>query len=281
MGTPAADIAIDDALIAALVADQAPELAGQPVRIVANGWDNTIARLGDEWMVRLPRRQVAVELIVNELRWLPELAPRLPLPVPVAEVAGAPTEEFPYPFVIGRWLPGVAVSSVELADPAGTVTQLAAFVRALHVPAPADAPANPFRGVALQQRADAVGERVERLGSAIDGRRALAVWEDLCATEPWAGPPLAARRPAPVEHARGGRPGGAMIDFGDICAGDPATDLAMAWMMFDATGCARFRDEAAIDPATWRAAGWALNLALAYLTADDTTLTCRPSAAPP
>lgn len=273
MGTPRADIEIDEGLIAALVAAQAPVLAGLPVRIVANGWDNVIARVGDGWMARLPRRQVAVELIVNELRWLPELAPRLPLPVPVAEVAGAPTEEFPYPFVIGRWLPGVAVSSVELADPAGTVTQLAAFVRALHVPAPADAPANPFRGVALQQRADAVGERVERLGSAIDGRRALAVWEDLCATEPWAGPPLWLHGDLHPSNmlAVDGRVS-AVIDFGDICAGDPATDLAMAWMMFDATGRARFRDEAAIDPATWRrAAGWALNLALAYLTADDTT----------
>ena len=83
MGTPRADIEIDEGLIAALVAAQAPVLAGLPVRIVANGWDNVIARVGDGWMARLPRRQVAVELIVNELRWLPELAPRLPLPVPV------------------------------------------------------------------------------------------------------------------------------------------------------------------------------------------------------
>lgn len=273
MGTPAADIAIDDALIAALVADQAPELAGQPVRIVANGWDNTIARLGDEWMVRLPRRQVAVELIVNELRWLPELAPRLPLDVPVPEIAGTPCDLFPHPFAIGRWLPGEAVSSVALVDGDHTITQLAAFVHALHTPAPADAPTNPFRGVALRQRADAVGERVERLGSALDGARVLHAWADLCATEPWTGPPLWLHgdlHPSNMLAVDGRLT--AVIDFGDLCAGDPATDLAMAWMMFDAAGRARFRDEAAIDPATWRrAAGWALNLALAYLTADDTT----------
>ena len=64
----------------------------------------------------------------------------------------------------------------------------------------------------------------------------------------------------------------AIIDFGDITSGDPATDLAVAWMMFGPVERALFRDEALIDDDTWRrAAGWALNLSLAYLTGDDTT----------
>jgi aminoglycoside phosphotransferase (APT) family kinase protein len=64
----------------------------------------------------------------------------------------------------------------------------------------------------------------------------------------------------------------AVIDFGDLTSGDPATDLAIAWMMFDSAHRAEFRERAGIDDATWhRAAGWALNLSLAYLTGDDTT----------
>lgn len=273
MGTPAADIDIDEALVAALVSEQAPELAGQAVRIVANGWDNVIARIGNDWMARLPRRQAAVELIANELRWLPELAPRLPLPVPVATVAGVPSDRFPFPFAIGRWLPGLPVAEVDLTDLVATAHTLAAFVRAMHVPAPADAPTNPFRGVTLRQRADAVGERVERLGSQIDGTRVRATWGHLSATPAWAGPPLWLHGDLHPSNmlAVDGRLS-AVIDFGDMCAGDPATDMAVAWMMFDLAERAQFRDLAEVDDNTWaRAAGWALNLSLAYLTADDTT----------
>ena len=273
MATPEADIDIDTRLIADLLSEQAPELAPLDVRIVANGWDNTIARVGDDWMVRLPRRQAAVELIANELRWLPELAPRLPLPVPVATVAGVPSERFPYPFAIARWLPGDEVADVELADLAQTAEVLAAFRRALHVPAPADAPSNPFRGVALQQRADAVGERVTRLGSAVDSARVLGAWATLSSAPAWAGPPLWLHgdlHPSNMLAVNGHL--SAIIDFGDLCAGDPATDLAVAWMLFPPAERARFHAIAQVDDNTWRrAAGWALNLSLAYLTADDST----------
>ena len=43
---PAPDFHVDEALAARLVAAQHPDLAG-PVRLVANGWDNAVFRLGD------------------------------------------------------------------------------------------------------------------------------------------------------------------------------------------------------------------------------------------
>lgn len=273
MATPEADIEIDEGLISALLADLAPQLAGQPVRIVANGWDNVIARAGSEWMIRLPRRRASVELIVNELRWLPELAPRLPLPVPLPTHVGEPSDRFPYPFMVGRWLPGVPASEVVDLDVAHAVETLAAFVAALHQPAPADAPINPVRGVALRRRADAVGQRVERLRTEIDGVRVLATWADLSSTPAWAGPPLWLHGDLhPSNMLAVGNRLSAVIDFGDICAGDPGTDMAIAWMLFGPTERSRFRALAGIDDDTWRrAAGWALNLSLAYLTADDST----------
>ena len=57
----------------------------------------------------------------------------------------------------------------------------------------------------------------------------------------------------------------AVVDFGDLCAGDPACDLATAWLTFDAPARAEFRREIerriTVDEATWdRARGWALVL---------------------
>jgi aminoglycoside phosphotransferase (APT) family kinase protein len=69
-----------------------------------------------------------------------------------------------------------------------------------------------------------------------------------------------------------------LLDFGDMTAGDPACDLATAWLTFDAAGRAAFRDRAdaladargPLDPGRWRrAAGWALAMASALVTHGD------------
>jgi aminoglycoside phosphotransferase (APT) family kinase protein len=156
MGTPAADIHVDEPLVTALLAAQCPELAALPVRIVGNGWDNTIARVGDDWMVRVPRREAAAALLFNEQTWLPLLAPSLPLPVPVPWFCGVPDDAFPWAWSVCRWLPGRTAAEAPPADPAETARTLAGFIAALHQPAPPDAPLNPFRGVALAERAAAV-----------------------------------------------------------------------------------------------------------------------------
>lgn len=74
-----------------------------------------------------------------------------------------------------------------------------------------------------------------------------------------------------------------VIDFGDITAGDPASDLSVAWMLLSAEQHDRFweayRDAsgtagAVSDPLWLRARGWALNFALVFLaySADDPRL---------
>jgi len=273
MASPAAEIEIDERLVTALLAEQLPALAGLPVVIAGNGWDNTIARVADEWMVRLPRRAASAPLIESEQRWLPLLAPSLPLDVPVPWFAGRPSDLFPWAWSVCRWLPGQSAAATPLTDLAETAQVLASFIAALHVPAPADAPVNEFRGVALQRRAAAVEQRVATFATVIDGSAVLAVWADLVATPEWDGPPLWLHgdlHPSNMLTADGRL--SAVIDFGDITSGDPATDLAVAWMMFPPAERKLFRAAAFIDDRSWRrAAGWALNLSLAYLTSDDTT----------
>ena len=89
---PAAEVEITADLVRRLLAGQHPDLAGLPVRPLASGWDNSLFRLGDELVARLPRRALGASILVNEQRWLPSLASRLPLPVPVPVRTGVPGE---------------------------------------------------------------------------------------------------------------------------------------------------------------------------------------------
>jgi len=265
---PVAEVDVDEPLVRALLHDQMPDLATRPLRVLASGWDNVIYRLGDDLVLRFPRRALAADLVEHELRWLPELAPRLPLPIPSPVRAGRPGHGYPWSWSVCPWLPGIVAEEAVIADPTETATVLGHFVAAMHGPAPKDAPANPFRGIPLQGRAATVDERLETLDDLIDAPSVRACWDDLLQTPEWSGPPLWLHgdlHPLNVlfDH---GRPS-AVIDFGDLTAGDPATDLSVAWMMFTADTRSVFREAAgAVDDDTWlRARGWALALALAYL----------------
>lgn len=262
---PAAEVEIDASLVARLVRAQHADLDG-PLWLVANGWDNVIYRLGADLCVRLPRRAVAVDLIRHEQRWLPGLATRAGGVVPAPVRAGEPGEGYPWPWSICPWFEGRPAADVSPGERGPAATDLAEFLARLHAPAPADAPHNPWRGVPLAARDAAVRER---LATAPD---LLALWSRLAAAPAWGGPPYWLHgdlHPANVVLAPAGPARlAAVIDFGDLTAGDPATDLAAAWLAFDAEGRAAFRARydalTCVDPDTWvRARGWALNLATA------------------
>lgn len=266
--TPRAEVDIDEALVRELLVDQHPDLAELPLVRMASGWDNAMFRLGDDLAVRLPRRAVAVPLVRHEQRWLPELAARLPLPVPEPVRRGTPGAGYPWDWSVCRWVPGTPAIAAPLADPETAARSLAAFLGALHQPAPTEAPANPYRGVPLGDRSASVAERVERLHATIDAPLVLRRWSDLVATPPWTGPALWLHgdlHPANL-LVQDGRLSG-VIDFGDLTAGDPAADLSVAWMMFSPEVRTTFRAAlGGVDDDTWRRAqGWALALALAYL----------------
>jgi aminoglycoside phosphotransferase (APT) family kinase protein len=142
----------------------------------------------------------------------------------------------------------------------------------MHRSAPPGAPRNPVRGVPLRDRAPVVVERIDVIADVVadiaDVASVRACWDDLLATPEWPGPPLwlhGDMHPLNVLVERG-EPS-AVIDFGDLTAGDPATDLSLAWMMFSPDERVVFRDAAGdVDDNTWRRArGWALALAIAYL----------------
>jgi aminoglycoside phosphotransferase (APT) family kinase protein len=270
---PAAEVRVSLGLVRRLLAAQQPDLAHLPVRVMAHGWDNLMYRLGDELAVRLPRRAAAARLIVHEQRWLPVVAPRLPLPVPAPVRAGRAALGYPWPWSIVPFLPGQLAAREPPADPAGAAASLGRFLAALHVPAPPDAPVNPHRGVPLAERTAVVTENLGIVGGMVDRGAAVRAWQAALATPAWGGAPVWLHgdlHPANILVHRGRVSG--VIDFGDITAGDPAADLSVAWMLLPADCRSAFRDAYRADGGhagsddTWaRARGWALALSLAFL----------------
>lgn len=265
---PAAEIDIDDGLVRRLLADQHPDLAALPLALVANGWDNAIFQLGSDLAVRLPRRQLGADLVVNEQRWLPALASRLPLPVPVPVRVGLPSDDYPWSWTVVAWFDGDVAADVALADAMVEARRLGRFVDALHTPAPADAPLNPFRGQPMAELHPRVVNSIERLGESIDAAAVAARIDRLTDVADWREAPVWLHgdlHSANVVVRHGVIC--AVIDFGDITSGDPAVDLAIGWMLFDDAALDVFRASAGtVDDATWsRAQAWALHFALLYL----------------
>ncbi|OFI39448.1 aminoglycoside phosphotransferase [Arthrobacter sp. SW1] len=273
---PAADVEITPGLVRRLLREQVPALASEPLEPVANGWDNAVYRLGSTRAVRLPRRDAAAGLVLHEQRWLPGYARRSPVPLPAPLFAGRPGAGYPWHWSVLPWFEGIPAMRLPPVERKAAAEELAAFLAAIHAPAPADAPVNPFRGVPLAHRSAAVLERLGDRDRFPGAERLRAVWAQALEAPVHAGPPLWLHgdlHPANVlftpPHARGPALA-AVIDFGDLGAGDPAVDLAAAWLMFDDGGRQRFMAAYGGTGDMWeRARGWALNLGTALLAHSD------------
>jgi aminoglycoside phosphotransferase (APT) family kinase protein len=257
-------------LASRLVATQFPDWAGLPVTPVAEqGWDHATFRLGDDLAVRLPAAERYVHQVEKERRWLPELAPRLPLPIPELVAQGAPGSGYPWPWSVRRWLPGLPAAGNRIHDLDRFAADLGAFLADLHRVDRADGPPpsdrKHFRAGPLAASDAQVRAAIAELAGEIHATAATAVWD------------AAVRAPgpaAPVWIHGDVTPGNllvadgrlaAVIDFGCAGVGDPAFDLEIAWGLL-AGSRATFREHVGLDDDTWaRGRGWALRSALLAL----------------
>ncbi|MEQ1498632.1 MAG: aminoglycoside phosphotransferase family protein [Novosphingobium sp.] len=266
--TPEPEIIVDSKTVAQLVASQCPELAGRPVELLGHGWDNWLFRLGDQHIVRLPRRAVAVALLEHEIKCLPGLAPRLPIPIPVPVFCGTGDSSYRWPWLIAHRFGG---DNADLDPPRpDQASRLAEFLLALHLPHRGMAPYNAHRGVALGQRHetmtsgwDVLAKRGEPIAPELS-----ALWERACQApadfEPvWLHGDL---HYANVLVQAGAFT--AIIDWGDICGGDPATDLASLWILFDDPAARRLglASYGANADMIVRAMGWAISFGSVLLS---------------
>jgi aminoglycoside phosphotransferase (APT) family kinase protein len=255
--------AITNELVRRLVDTQFPRWASLPLRLVEPaGSDHVIHRLGDELAVRLPRHTGAIGQAEKELRWLPRLAPQLPLPVPVPVAVGRPGFGYPWPWAVSRWLDGDVATVEGLADSPHTAVVLAGFLGALQRIPSAEAPSGDTR--TLADRDAETRAAIARAAGVFDAAAMTVLWQAALDAPGWDRPPVWFHGDFHTGNllAVGGRIS-AVIDFGGLGVGDPARDMTIAFTLLSPRGRVTFRTELGVDDATWtRGRGWVLTTGL-------------------
>ena len=263
------EVATDASLVRRLLATQLAQWADLPIeRVPSAGTDNAIYRLGDDMAVRLPRTQWATGQVEREQRWLPRLAPHLPLTIPTQLAVGVPGEGYPWKWAVYRWLEGDNATHDRIADLGRAATDLARFIAALQR---IDATGGPRegrpRGVPLAERDGPTRNAIAALHGVLDTDAVTSQWEESLRAPVWPGPDVWLHGDLNEGNllAQGGLLS-AVIDFGTMAVGDPACDLMVAWTLLTSETRELFRAALRFDDATWvRARGWALSWAVIVL----------------
>jgi len=247
---PDAEVSIDEARAAALIAAAFPRLSGRPVRALGSGYDNAAFLVDERIVFRFPRRRAAVFFLERELAVLPSLA--LPVATPKPRFASPPRDGFPFPFAGYPLLEGAPAGVIAAEAQPGIAEALGETLRALHGLS-LDVDGAPAEGLDKTDRARALRRlrlrlrRMERQGRVRGGGRIFELAGRLAE-----GPDAVDARwvhgdlyPKHLLLDEGGRLSG-VIDWGDVHVGDPAIDLAIAYGAFDPP--ARARLFAALGP---------------------------------
>jgi aminoglycoside phosphotransferase (APT) family kinase protein len=267
-------VELDSELVSCLLREQFPQWASQWVRPVeVQGWDNRTFRVGEVLAVRLPSAEGYAGAVGKEQRWLPVLAPQLPVPIPVPVAQGRPGCGLPWPWSVYRWLPGEPAQADRISDPVGFALELAAFLTALQgfdaTGGPAAGPHSFWRGGPLSRYDAETRVTAAALAGLVDLPAVLEVWE-AAVSAPYTGRPVWVHGDVTgsnllVEKGRLA----AVIDFGSCAVGDPACDLVIAWTLLDGEARRAFQSALPVGEAAWtRARGWALWKALLTLAQD-------------
>jgi len=268
VATWAAEFRADEALAARLLAAQFPPLPERSLELLGEGWDYTAFLVDERWVFRFPRRAVVVPGTEREIAMLPSLAPLLPVAIPVPELLGRSSDDFPWPFYGARYLPGTEPGA-SLPNEARTALArpLARALRALHDPAalPLGA-ALPFDPMGRVDMAVRVPRTRDSLAAIADLWQAPAEAEELLACALELPPP----EPRAVCHGdlhfrqllvQGDALTG-IVDWVDLCRSDPGVDLSLVYGFLPRAARDEFLAEYGdVDPASIvRARVLALNL---------------------
>lgn len=278
MPAPPDEVTITPDVVATLLTEQHPDLAGLPLGRRYAGWDMAMYPLGDRLAVRLPRHARAVASMRTELRWVRALGAGWTFPTQQVVRAGEPGAAYPWPWAVVTWLPGVTAAEVPLVTSAGPA--LGRALAQVHVPAAADAPYNDEQSIPLAARAETVAASLAHVeahaparGLRLDRERAERLWADALAApvdvpRTWIHADLHPHNLVSVDGRFGG-----VLDWADIAEGDPATDLGFLWLALPAEGVAAALDAyGGVSVATAaRAHGTGLALAAGWAHFDEAT----------
>lgn len=243
------EIVVEENLARRLIREQFPEVEARSLRLLGQGWDNTVWLIDDEWTFRFPRKEFAITGLENEIAYLPQLAPLLPLPIPNPRFIGQPSEAFEWPFYGAPFLSGRELADSGLDDEGRVVLArpLAEFLRTLHgLELDASLPVDPVRRTDMAFRVPLARKRlleVEELG----------LWRPSPSVDALLSAAEALPAPEPTATCHGdlhlrhlliddeGRPAG-VIDWIDLSRNDPAVDLVLFWAALPPEGRTAFLD---------------------------------------
>ncbi len=278
------ELAIDIELVRNLVGRDFPEYAILPVvPLRATGSTNVQYRLGDEFLVRLPRQPGQGAVIEKELKWTRAIGKELPVDVPEIIGIGNPGFDYPEQWSIVRWIegehPGLYSGGGDKSSEMEPLAEdLAAVVRALRaLPIPEGvsedkslhSSLHSYRGDPLvaydnqMHRAIEACRKIEGLDLDLDA--ALRVWEEALDLPGADGTGEIAWYHGDLVRENLLLANGrlvAVLDFGGLSVGDPTVDLSGAWEMLDPSARQLFRERMGVDDAEWlRARAWGMAIA--------------------
>jgi aminoglycoside phosphotransferase (APT) family kinase protein len=259
------EVGVTADLVRRLVADQFPQWAELSVEPVASsGTDNALFRLGAELVARFPRIHWAVDDVAKEQRWLPRIAPLVPLKVPVPVAMGVPGFGYPHAWSVYEWMSGRNPTTADVDDT--FISDFADFVIALHA-IEVDEPPIGTRSVTLVSRDEGTRAALAKCEGLVDVPAVEAAWSHLMADaiSDYSPVLLHADLTAGNLLVEDGRLS-AVIDFGAMTYGDPAVEVLSAWELFDPQQRDTYRAHLGLDEVTWRrGAAWALSISLVAL----------------
>ncbi|WP_314174093.1 aminoglycoside phosphotransferase family protein [Streptomyces winkii] len=265
------EIRADEEVVRALLREQRPEWAALPVSPAGAGTDNTMYRLGDQLLIRLPRTPDNAEAVRKEQAWLPRLAPHLPCRIPEPVHVGTPGSAFSLDWSVFRWIDGDEAGPGTVTDWSAFGADLAEFVRSLHsVPlmgAVRRGELSWYRGGDVQacdRWVDGCFDDCRRIeGLDLDLTRLRHLWQSALALPGPPGPQVWLHgdlKPSNLLVQRGRLH--AVIDFGGLSVGFPDAEHAPVWDLPPAARQA-YRDAMGLGDATWqRARAWAIAVAV-------------------
>lgn len=262
------EVAVDETLVRRLLDQQFPDLAGGKLAIVEPwGTDHAIWRLGDDFVVRLPRIHWAQAQPDKEATWLPLLARHLPVAVPEPVAIGEPGFGYPFRWAVHRWIPGHGAALGRMRDPVEFALDLAHVLRSLQAVPIDGAPPAHDRARPLADYDASTRRAIENARHLVDADAALVVWEDAMAASAYDGPAVWVQGDLEGNClVEDGRMCG-IVDWGSACQRDPAVDIQVVWsLLFIDESRDALLAELGVDDATLRRSrGAAVNQACAAL----------------
>ena len=266
-GIPPAEIDVDDGLVGSLLSQQYPAAANLPRAQIGSGWDNVVYKLGDKLTLRLPRHSSGNSLLQNEQKWLGFLASYLKLPIPAPIFIGKPTQDFPFDWSINPFFEGKELGETIMAE--NQFTPFTQFLLDLQKISAHGAPSNPVRGVPLASRDEVMKLRMQSVSKEKPRiiEQIRPIWENAVnakndTIDVWLHGDLHNFNILEKQNRIS-----AIIDWGDMCAGDRATDYSAIFTLFESkkiqSQC--FQTLEASDETISRTLGWALMMGVLFM----------------